>query len=159
MNSRLVIVVGVVLALWMAAGRWLFGIGGPLTWWYLPSIGLVYVVMSIWLGRRLRVTRSRGRRTGVGTKAMTYASWASAVAFGITVPDSVGGDLVSMMSLWVGTEVAAEMSIAICNPLGIMAFTFIGAAMFFVYADVRNPKPEPTDEELLAGAVYPDHLR
>lgn len=153
------VVVGVVLALWMSAGRWLWGIGGWLTWWYLPSIGLTYVLVSLWLGHRLNVTRLRGRRVGRATAAMTVASWVCAIAFGITVPDDVNGELVSLMSLWIGTEVSIEISIAICNPLGIIAFTLIGAAMFFAYADVRDPKPEPTDEELLAGPVFPDHLR
>lgn len=159
MFSRVVMIVGVVLALWMAAGRWLFGIGGWLTWWYLPTIGLVYALTSLWLARRMRITRELGRRIGRGTKAMLWASWASACGFGVLVPDNVDHELVSMLSLWSDTAVTAEMSIALCNPLGIMAFTFMGAALVFAYADVRDPKPEPTDEELLAGPVFPEHLR
>lgn len=159
MNSKLVIAMGMILALWMSAGRWLFGIGGHLTWWYLPSIGLLYGLLSIWLGRRLTVTTQRERRTSAATRTMTISSWACAVAFGLTVPDSAKGTLESIVSLWAGTDVARELSIAICNPFGIIAFTLMGAALFFVYADVRDPKPEPTDEELLRGAVHRDLYR
>lgn len=140
--SRIVAIVGVVLALWMAAGRWLFGIGGSLTWWYVPTIGVVFVGLQLWLARRLRVTRDRGRRTSRSTVVTLALAWLSALGFGLTVPDLTPDGLVSILSLASGSAFSAEMSIALCNPLGILAFACAIAALGFAYADARDPKPE-----------------
>ena len=147
MRSSVVVVVGVVLALWMAAGRWLFGIGGSLTWWYLPTIGLVFIWLQVWQARRLRVTASRGRRTSRSTIVTLILAWVCAIGFGLTVPDRVGDDLVSILSLAGGSAFSAEMSLALCNPFGILAFTLAIASLAFAYADARDPKPEE-DEHL-----------
>ncbi|MFV0432707.1 MAG: hypothetical protein ACK5LO_01805 [Leucobacter sp.] len=147
MNSRLVTIVGVVLALWMSVGRWAFGIGGSLTWWYLPTIGLVYAALQIWLARRLRATRDRNRRTSRSTIVSLILSWVCAVGFGLTVPDLVDGGLVSILSLASGSAFSAEMSIALCNPLGILAFTLAIAALGFAFADARDPKPEEDEPD------------
>ncbi|MBK0422256.1 hypothetical protein JD292_09235 [Leucobacter sp. CSA2] len=133
----------------MAAGRWLFGIGGSLTWWYAPTIGLIYAALSIWLGARIRITHARGKRTGRATIASTVLTWLCAIGFGLTVPDLAGGQLVSILSLASGSAFSAEMSIALCNPLGIIAFAIIVAALAFAYADARDPKPE--EDELDGG--------
>jgi hypothetical protein len=34
------------------------------------------------------------------------------------------------------------MSIALCNPFGILAFALAIASLGFAYADARDPKPE-----------------
>lgn len=142
MNGRVVGVIGVVLALWMALGRWAFGIGGSLTLWYLPTIALTYSALQLWLGHRLRVTRDRGRRIGRATVVSLVLSWACALGFGLTVPDLASGGLASIMGLWTGSALSTEMSIALCNPLGIIAFATAIAALAFSYADARDPRPE-----------------
>ncbi|RGE15833.1 hypothetical protein [Leucobacter sp. wl10] len=144
--SRIVAIVGVVLALWMAAGRWPFGIGGSLTWWYLPTIGLVFAWLQIWLARRLGTTRERGRRTGRATVVTLILTWVSAIGFGLTVPDLTADGLVSLLGLASGSAFSAEMSIALCNPLGIVAFALAVASLAFAYADARDPKPEEGEE-------------
>ncbi|MFT4233304.1 MAG: hypothetical protein QM606_11090 [Leucobacter sp.] len=140
--TRIMAIVGVALALWMAAGRWAFGIGGSLTWWYLPTIGLLFAWLQLWIARRLRVTRDRGRRTRRRTIVALVLAWLCAVAFGLTVPDLTADGLVSILSLWAGSAFSAEMSIALCNPLGIIAFALAIAALAFAYADARDPTPE-----------------
>lgn len=141
-QSRGIAIVGVMLALWMAVGRWPFGIGGSLTWWYLPTIGLVFAWLQIWLARRIQLTASRGRRTSRSTIVSLVLAWISAVGFGLTVPDRVGDELISILSLAAGSSFSSEMSLALCNPLGILAFALAIAAVGFSYADARDPKPE-----------------
>lgn len=154
---RLLVAVGAALALWMAAGRWLFGIGGALTWWYLPTIGLVYLALHLWLAQRIRITRNRGRRTGRSTVVSLALSWTCALGFGLTVPDLSGGELVSLLSLAAGSTMSSEMSIALCNPLGIIAFACLIASLAFAYADVRDPRPEEDDDEDLEGGGMVPH--
>ena len=161
MRSRVVAIVGVVLALWMAVGRWPFGIGGSLTWWYLPTIGLVFAWLQIWQSRRLAVTTARGRRAGRSTIVTLILAWLCAIGFGLTVPDRVGDDLVSILSLAAGSSFSSEMSLALCNPLGILAFAFAIASLCFTYADARDPKPEEDeylDEHPEAGGMAPHPL-
>jgi len=146
-NSRVVAIIGVVLAVWMSAGRWAFGIGGSLTLWYLPSIGLVFAALQIWLAHRMTVTRDRGRRTGRSTIVSLLLAWVCAIGFGLTVPDSPGGDLTSIIGLWTGSAFSVEMSIALCNPLGIIAFACAIAAVAFAYVDARDPKPEEDEAD------------
>lgn len=156
MNSRVVGIVGVVLALWMALGRWPFGIGGTLSWWYVPTIGLAFVALQLWLARRISITRQRGKRTGRSTVVTLILSWACALGFGLTVPDLANGELQSILSLASGSAFSAEMSIALCNPLGIIAFALTVAALLFAYADARDPKPE--EDEYTDGAMVPHPL-
>ncbi|EYT55477.1 hypothetical protein H490_0105330 [Leucobacter sp. UCD-THU] len=155
--NRVFAVVGVVLALWMCVGRWLFGIGGPLTWWYLPTIGLVFIALQLWMARRVRITRDRGRRTSRSTVVSLALSWACAIGFGLTVPDLVDDRLVSVLSLAAGSAFSGEMSIALCNPLGILAFALLIASIVFAYADARDPKPEE-DEHPGEGGMVPHPL-
>lgn len=148
MGSRIVAIVGIVLALWMAAGRWLFGIGGPLTLWYLPTLGIAFAALGFWLARRMRITRERGKHTRRATIVTLVLSWACAVGFGFTVPDSHNGELVSIISLASGSDFSVGMSIALCNPLGILAIAFAIAAVGFAIADSKDPKPEEDEDEL-----------
>lgn len=157
MNGRTVAsIVGVLVALWMGVGRWAFGVGGPLTWWYAPLIGLPYLLLALWLGRRLRVTQVRGHRTSRSTRVSLVLSWVSGVGFGLTVPDRVGDDLVSILSHGAGSAFSAEMSIALCNPFGILAFTLLIVALAFSFADTRDPKPE--EDEGVDGTMPPHPL-
>ncbi|GAA1321559.1 hypothetical protein ACFSWE_12620 [Leucobacter albus] len=157
MKSVFVTVMGLVLAVWMSAGRWFFGIGGSLTWWYVPAIGLTYAVLLLWVGHRMAVTEQRGRRTGRAVWVALILSWVCAVGFGFTVPDNVGGELDSIISHASGSQFSAEMSIALCNPLGILAFSLAFVALGFAIANGREPRPE--EDELLDAAEAAAELR
>lgn len=155
-NSRVVAIVGIILALWMSLGRWVFGIGGTLSWWYVPAIGLTFAALQLWLARRLTITRARGKRTGRSTIVSLILAWVCAIGFGLTVPDLADGKLESILSLASGSAFSAEMSIALCNPLGIIAFALAIAALGFAYADARDPKPE--EDEIDEGGMVPHPL-
>jgi len=150
--------VGVALALWMGFGRFLFGVGGGLTWWYAPLIALPFAVLQIATVLRVRVAEDRGRPVGRATYVTLVLSWVSALGFGYTVPDSVpgaaGGELVSIMSLHAG-EQWLGMSIALCNPFGIIAFALVIASLAF--AAVAGRKPRPSEDELLDAAEAAGH--
>ncbi len=137
-----VAVMGLVLAVWMSAGRWFFGIGGSLTWWYVPAIGLTYAVLLLWVGHRMAVTERRGKRIGRSVWVTLALSWVCAIGFGFTVPDNVGGELISIISHAAGSQFSAEMSIALCNPLGIIAFALAFFALGIAIANGKDPKPE-----------------
>lgn len=125
----------------MGAGRWVFGIGGELTWWYVPLIAVPFAALQVWAARRLQIAAHRGRRIGRAPFVALMLSWACAVAFGFTVPDLVGGELVSIVSHLAGPE-SLGMSIALCNPFGILAFATAIAAVAFAAAAGREPRPE-----------------
>jgi len=157
-GSRIVAIVGVVLALWMTLGRWPFGIGGSLTWWYLP-IGIVFAALQLWIAVRIARTRSRGRRTGRATVVALILGWVCAIGFGFTVPDRTGAGLESILSLAAGSAFSSEMSIALCNPFGILAFALSVASLAFAFADARDPKPEEDEwDEPDAGGAVPHPL-
>ncbi|MBO1900493.1 hypothetical protein J4H92_00845 [Leucobacter weissii] len=132
----------------MGAGRWLFGIGGGLTWWYLPLIALPFGVLQLWTLHRIAVAIGRGRRAGRAPYVALTLSWACALAFGLTVPDRADAGLVTILSHLAGPE-WLEMSIALCNPLGIIAFATSIAALAFAFAAGRDPRP--SEDDLLDG--------
>jgi hypothetical protein len=109
------------------------------------------------MARRVRITRDRGRRTSRSTVVSLALSWACAIGFGLTVPDLVDDRLVSVLSLAAGSAFSGEMSIALCNPLGILAFALLIASIVFAYADARDPKPEE-DEHPGEGGMVPHPL-
>jgi hypothetical protein len=84
-------------------------------------------------------------------------SWVCAIGFGFTVPNNVNDELVSILSKAAGSAFSAEMSIALCNPLGIIAFALAIASLAFAYADARDPKPEE-DEGLDEVEMMPHPL-
>lgn len=133
----------------MGVGRWLFGAGGDLTWWYLALISMPFALLQLSVLWRLRVAEDRGRTPGRAAFVALALSWASALGFGLTVPDLVDGELVSAMGE-LGGQAWNDMAIALCNPLGIVAFATAVAALVFAIAAGRDPRP--TEDELLDAA-------
>lgn len=156
-KSVLVTVMGLVLAVWMSAGRWFFGIGGSLTWWYVPAIGLTYAVLMLWIGHRMAVTAQRGRRTTRAVWVALILSWVCAIGFGLTVPDNVDGQLHTIIGAAAGSQFSAEMAIALCNPLGILAFALAFGSLGFAIANGREPRPEE-DEALDYAEAGAQHM-
>lgn len=137
-------IVGVVFALWMGAGRWAFGVGGELTWWYMPLIAVPFAVLQVFTVRRIRVAEDRGRRVGRSVYVALALSWVCALGFGITVPDVVHGELTTIISHLAG-DGWTGMAIALCNPFGIIAFATSIAALVFAHVAGRDPRPSEDD--------------
>lgn len=148
-------IVGCAIALWMGAGRWAFGVGGELTLWYVPAITIPYVWLQLWMIRRLRIAADRGRPVGRAPFVTLALSWASAIGFGFTVPDVVDGELVTILSSF-GGQFWFEMSTALSNPFGIIAFALMIASLAFAAAAGREPRPEEDDE--YTGEMVPHPL-
>lgn len=157
MNSRIVGIVGVLIALWMSLGRLAFGITGPLALWYLPTIGLGYAALQLWLARRLRITRDLAKRNRRSVFVALILSWVCAIGFGFTAPESTAHGLVSIISQWSGSAFSSEMSIALCNPFGIIAFTLMGFSIGFAFADVRERVEEDEFDEGSGGTPMMPH--
>lgn len=154
MLSRLLLPVSLVLALWMCAGHWLFNLGGWLTWWYLPTIGLVYVACHYWVMNRLGVIKAKGRTPGRGIIISLITSWVLAILFGFTVPNMHDGSLITLFDHFAGEEYR-DLSIGLCNTIGVISITFLGAAVGFSIARARDPKPEMEDPEGPIQMVFP----
>jgi len=148
-RNLVLVLCAVVLGLWMGFGRWLFGIGGSLTWWYAPLIALPFIVLQLWAVLRLQRAAALGKRIGPAAYLALAASWFCAAGFGLTVPDLVDARLVSILS-HLGGAGWEGMSIALCNPLGIIAFATSIAAVAFAHAASRDPRP--SEDELLDAA-------
>ena len=133
----------------MGAGRWLFDAGGELTWWYVLLVALPFAVLQMLTLWRLRIAQDRGRPVGRSVFVALALSWGCALGFGLTVPDLVGGELVSALGV-LGGPIWNDMAIALCNPLGIVAFATAVAAL--VFAGLAGRDPRPSEDELLDAA-------
>lgn len=155
MRNLVVAVIGVALAVWMGAGRWVFGAGGSFTWWYLPAITLPYAALQLWMVNRLAVAAQRGRRAGRSPFVALALSWVCALGFGLTVPDRVNGELTTLMTE-LGGEGWQPMAIALSNPFGIVAFTTLIISLVYAHVAGRDPKPE---EDEYDGAMVEHPLK
>lgn len=152
--SRVLVPVSVILAVWMTAGHWFFGLGGWLTWWYAPTIGLTYIGCHIWVMRRMRLTREKDYRTSRGTIVSLALSWLCAILFGFMVPNMHNGELVTLFDAAAGAEYQG-LAIGLCNALGIIALALLGSAVGFSIADSRDPRPEMEEPEGPIEMVFP----
>ena len=149
MRNLTINLIGCVLALWMSAGRWLFGLGGDLTEWYLALIAAPYVLLHLLATHRLTVAERRGRPIRRAAFGALWLSWLCAIGFGFTVPDSANGELMSIAGKF-GGAVANDLAIALCNPLGIIAFALLIASLAFAIASGRPPR---LDEDAILDAM------
>ena len=133
----------------MGVGRWALGIGGGLALWYVRLMAIPLAILQLAVVHRMRIAERRGRPIGRAVYLATAVAWVCALGFGFTVPDVVDGQLVSIFSLLAG-ESQLSMSIALCNPFGIIAFAGIIAALIFSVVAGRDPRP--SEDELLDAA-------
>ena len=147
MRTTLITAFSLILALWMTLGRVSFGLVGPVAAWLGPTLGLAFVWLWTWAARRMTRTVGRGYRVRPRTWVALALSAACAIAFGLTAPEFSDGAFRTLMGE-LGGAGANEMSIALCNPFGIIAIACAVAAAAFAAADGRDPRPEE-DEDLL----------
>jgi len=110
-----------LVAVWVVAGRLLFGISGPMTAILGYSLGPVLFILLLIAGVKTTANALKVRPFGAPAKtsALLVVTWLVAIGFGFTVPDfgENGGSILSALA----GESALGMSIALCNPLGIIS--------------------------------------
>lgn len=110
-------VVGVLLAAWVTAGRFLFGVGGSLTPAY-SLIGLTVVVLYVFIGRALRRTARTGRSTRPAVFGTLGASVGCGILLGLMIPDVTPGGLQTILTR--AAEPGLGIVVGIANPLGVV---------------------------------------
>lgn len=126
-----------LVALWVVAGRLLFGISGPMVAILGYSLGPVLFILLLIAGVKTTANALRGRPAGTPAKtcALLIVAWLAAIGFGFTVPD-FGDNGGSIMTALAG-ESALGMSTALCNPLGIIS---VGLAITVAVTSWRDAK-------------------
>lgn len=126
-----------LVALWVVAGRLLFGVSGPMVAILGYSLGPALFILLLIAGVKTTANAFRSRPAGAPAKtcALLLAAWLAAIGFGFTVPD-FGGNGGSAMSALAG-EAALGMSTALCNPLGIIS---VGLAITVAVTSWRDAK-------------------
>ncbi|WP_167143900.1 hypothetical protein [Canibacter zhoujuaniae] len=138
-----VLAMGLLLAAFIAFGRALFGLLGSNTVWYTLGIALPYLLVSVWLSRRLAITARAGRRTTRGVIVSAALSWLCAAIFAVTVPDvQADGSLAAITAPPGSSPFALEMAIALCNPFAILQFVFLGAAIAISWHNAQPARIE-----------------
>lgn len=141
---------GWAAALWMSLAPGLFGILGDLRWWYFALLSVPMLALQSLVLWRVRVAQRRVLRpVGRAVYVALALSWLCALGFGLTVPERVGGELISVAG-HLGGHLWNEMAIALCNPLGIIAFATAVAALIFALAAGREARL--SEDELLDAA-------
>lgn len=128
-------------ALWMSGGQIVFGLWGELSWYYLGFLTLPFALLQLWAVRKIAAVEARNRRVGRAPFVALVLSWVCAISFGLTVPNFVNGEWVSILGKYWGA-LWNEMAIALCNPFGIIAFATTIGAIAFAAAAGRDPRPE-----------------
>ena len=136
--GTIVLVAGILIAAWTVAGRVLFGISGPLVLIFAFTLGPLLVLVFIYTGLKINRAHRRGHSLRPGLIVCLIAAWFTGLLFGFTVPDATPEGLQSIIANssnpWL-----LEMSIAFCNPAGILcAATAIGA-LAFAHVSARGP--------------------
>jgi hypothetical protein len=132
----------VVLALWIVAGRFLFGIGGELTLAYL-LLGILIVILHVYIGRALTRASARGFRIRPSTRGTLIASWGCGVLLGLTIPDLTPDGLQTFLTG--STQPWLEVAIGVANPAGILTIGFTIITLVLANQDAQGPRPHEDD--------------
>lgn len=138
-----VLLVGVVLALWIVFGRFLFGVGGELVVPYL-LIGVLVVALHIPLGRAVTRMTNRGFTLRPSTRGSLIAAWGCGILLGLTIPDITPDGLQTIIS---GTQQPTlDVAIGVANPAGIIMIAFTCIALVLASQDAHGPRPTEDDD-------------
>lgn len=147
----------VLAALWITAGRSLFGAGGHLVGIFAITFGLallaILLVAAGWMWRDAR--RHEGPAATTRTLGiLQVVTWVIALIFGMLCPDVVNGKTVSAASQLLGDEFVG-LSAGFGNTAGILAFVAAFSVFFVALGEDRRSKKRAAglseeDEEMLA---------
>lgn len=137
-----VLIAGLLVALWIVFGRFLFGRGGELTLAYL-LIGVLIVVLNVFIGRALSRATTRRFAVRPSTWATLIASWGCGLLLGVTIPDITPNGLQTILS---GTEQPwLDVAIGVANPAGIIMTALTITALALANQDAHGPRPHEDD--------------
>ncbi|MDQ0614596.1 membrane protease YdiL (CAAX protease family) [Microbacterium sp. W4I4] len=137
-----VLLAGVVLALWIVAGRFLFGIGGELAIAYL-LIGVLIVILHVYIGRALTCAAARGFGVRPSTRGTVIAAWGCGVLLGLTIPDLTPDGLQTILTG--AAQPWLEVAIGVANPAGILTVAFTIIALVLANQDAHGPRSHEDD--------------
>lgn len=137
-----VLAAGVVLALWIVAGRFLFGIGGELTLAYL-LIGVVIVILHASISRAVARVSERGFELRPSTRGTIIAAWGCGALLGLTIPDLTPDGLQTILTG--ASQPWLEVAIGVANPAGILTIAFTIIALVLASQDARGPRIHEDD--------------
>ncbi|WP_129656583.1 hypothetical protein [Rothia halotolerans] len=150
----------VLAALWVTAGRSLFGAGGELLGIFAISLGpLMLVVMGAASVLMHRDARRYTRRVTTPLLSFTQAAtWVLALFFGLLIPDRVDGRTVSAVSEIAGDHLVG-LSAGFGNTVGILTYVAAFATLIIASTEQRRSRRaiagEPaTEDEMLDRAQY-----
>jgi cytochrome bd-type quinol oxidase subunit 2 len=150
----------VLAALWVTAGRSLFGAGGELLGIFAISLGpLMLVVMGAASVLMHRDARRYVHRVTTPLLSFTQAAtWVLALFFGLLIPDRVDGRTVSAVSEIAGDHLVG-LSAGFGNTVGILTYVAAFATLIIASTEQRRSRRaslgEPaTEDEMLDRAQY-----
>lgn len=132
-----VFVLALALAAWVGFGRVLFGWTGTIGMIMSLTVAPIGLVLQGTAGLAMRAAVRRGHSIRRAVVACVLAV-GSGVLFGATVPEVTDAGVRSLMAP-TGQTWAVEMTIALCNPLGIVYLATTIATVVFSRLAVRGP--------------------
>ena len=154
----------VLCAVWIVAGRGLFGAAGSLTLIYALTLGpallAVLGLAAHWAGRD--AARHATRATTPALAAVLPLTWALALIFGFLIPDRQDGRVVSGLSAAFGDDLVG-LSAGFGNTFGILTFVGAFACLILAWTEQRRSRlrqqggPATEDEWLDAQGVEQIH--
>ncbi|QPZ37078.1 hypothetical protein [Paramicrobacterium chengjingii] len=133
-----VILIGIALAAWIGFGRVLFGWSGTIGMIMSLTIAPLGLVLHGAAGLSMRTAVRRGHSIRRAIVAFVLAA-GSGVLFGATVPEITEAGARSFMAP-TGEPWAVEMTVALCNPLGIVYLGMSTTTLVLSRTAVRGPR-------------------
>lgn len=134
------IAAGVLVALWVAGSRALFGMTGTVAVIMACTIAPICLVLHVFAGLWLRRAAALGHRFAPAIVALAM-SWTSGILFGLTVPEITAAGARSLLAP-TGDAFSLEMSLALCNPLAVVYLGTTIASAIFARLARKGPRVE-----------------
>jgi hypothetical protein len=141
----LILAAGMVIALWVALGRALFGVAGELTQLYTFTLGLLIFLLHAFIAEALLRAAQHGYRARTTTLAMLFVSWACGILLGLTIPDVTPQGLQTILTG--ASEPGLSIAIGVANPLGIIMLVTGIVALGLARGDARGKAHAVTEED------------
>ncbi|WP_166983797.1 hypothetical protein [Paramicrobacterium fandaimingii] len=133
-----VVLIGVALAAWIGFGRVLFGWSGTIG--MIMSLTVAPIALVLQGAAGLSMGSALRRRHSIRRAIVAFVLAAgSGVLFGATVPEITEAGARSIMAP-TGESWAVEMTIALCNPLGIVYLGMSITTLVLSRTALRGPK-------------------